>query len=191
MITKASKYGVQKKNILMKIPPIPITKSELDKIESLNDIKLETIAFVALVLGKIDNVKYKRKAKKGGELEYYCNNFKEMFIISNVRSNKEQREKYIEQLSETKLFELTVFCALKINFVDESEECEFTIEKYDNFVLEYLSYKGENVDYCVMCCTPFLPTNNKLKYCKNCAKEIWNNNRIEYNKRHYNKIKNK
>ena len=70
------------------------------------------------------------------------------------------------------MFDLTVFGSFKVNFVDESEESEFTIEKYDNFVLEYLSYKGENVDYCVKCCSPFLPTNNFQTYCKVCAKDI-------------------
>ena len=169
MIIKASRYGVQKKNRLLKMPPIPITKSELDKIESLNDIKLETIAFVALVLSKIDKYRSKKKIKKD---EYYCNNLKEMFINSKVRSDKEQREDYISKLSATELFDLTVFGSFKVNFVDESEESEFTIEKYDNFVLEYLSYKGENVDYCVKCCSPFLPTNNFQTYCKVCAKDI-------------------
>ena len=169
MIIKASRYGVQKKNTLLNIPPITITKSELDKIESLNDIKLETIAFVALVLSKIDKYRSKKKIKKD---EYYCNNFKEMFINSKVRSDKEQREDYIGKLSATELFDLTVFGSFKVNFVDKSEEPEFTIEKYDNFVLEYLSYKGENVDYCVICCSPFLPTGKRQKYCKICYKEI-------------------
>lgn len=174
MIIKSSKYGVQKKNKLMKIPPIPITKSELDKLESLNDIKLESIAFVALVLGKIDKFKPKKKTKKGVEIEYiyYCNNFKEMFISSKVRSDKYQRESYVAQLAETDLFDLTVFCSLQINFVDESEGHEFTIDKYDNFVLEYLKYKGEKVDYCEVCGVPFIITGNKLKYCPSCAKAI-------------------
>jgi len=169
MIIKASRYGVQKKNTLVDIPPIPITKSELDKIESLNDTKLETIAFVALVLSKMDKYRLKKKSKKD---EYYCNNLKEMFINSKVRSDKEQREDYIGKLKETDLFDLTVFVTLKVNFVDETKEPEFTIEKYENFVLEYLSYKGENVDYCVKCCSPFLPTNVTHKYCQECAKEI-------------------
>ena len=169
MIIKASKYGVQKKNTLMNIPPIPITKSELDKIESLNDIKLETIAFTALVLSKID--KYRPKKKNNKKNEYHCNNLQEMFINSKVRSDKEQREDYIRKLSVTELFDLTVFTTLKINFVDESEDPELRICKYENFVLEYLSYKGENVEDCIVCCTPFLPNGNRQKFCKICWKE--------------------
>ena len=185
MITKASKYGVQKKNTLMKIPPIPITKSELDKIESLNDIKLETIAFTALVLSKID--KYRPKKKNNKKNEYHCNNLQEMFINSKVRSDKEQREDYIRRLSETELFDLTVFATLKINFVDESEEPELRICKYENFVLEYLSYKGENVEDCIVCCTPFLPTNNFQRYCKICAKDIEKENHKDRNREHMRK----
>ena len=184
MIIKASRYGVQKKNTLLNMPPVSITKSELNKIESLNNIKLEAIAFTALVLSKIDKYRSKKKIKKD---EYYCNNFKEMFINSKVRSDKEQREDYIGKLKETDLFDLTVFVTLKVNFVEESEEPEFTIEKYDNFVFEYLNYKGENVDYCVKCCSPFIPTNNFQTYCKVCAKETENKNHKERNREHMRK----
>lgn len=177
MIIKASRYGVQKKNTLLNMPPIPITKSELNKIELLNDIKLETIAFVALVLSKIDKYRSKKKIKKD---EYYCNNFKEMFINSKVRSDKEQREDYIGKLSATELFDLTVFGSFKVNFVDESEESKFTIDRYGNFVLEYLKYKGENIGYCDVCSMPFIITNNNKKYCPECAKIVQREQKLNW-----------
>lgn len=173
MIIKATKYGVKTKNKLLIIPPIPITKKELNNIESLKDIKLETFSFVALVLGKIDKYKKLNGKEDNKKFIYYCNNLKEMFISSKIKCNKEQRENFIDLLSQTQLFDYTIFGTLKVNFIDESDnQFEFTINNYENFVLEYLKYKGENIQYCDVCGIPFSPTNNKSKYCYACAKDI-------------------
>jgi len=194
MIIKASRYGVKKNNRLLKIQSILITKNELTTIESLKDIKLETFSFVTLVLSKInkfveENYKDHKKKKCNKKYEYYCNNLKEMFISSKIRCNKEQRESYIDLLSQTSLFDYTIFGTFKVNFVDEIEEVVIEINKYENFVLEYMKYKGENIGYCEVCEIPFYPTNNFQKYCKTCAKEIEKENHKDRNREYMRKVR--
>ena len=197
MIIKATTFGVQKKNVLVIIPPIPITKIELEKIKELNDLDLEKLSFVALVLSKINkhipkntSSKYKKKENIDNQ-GYYVNNLKDLFICSKITCNKTRKDIFIDQLHETKLFGFTIFCTLEVNFVDEISEPEIIIKNFDNFILEYLKYIGHNIAYCLNCESPFICTNNLHKYCKICAREIWNKNRIEYNKKYYDKIKNK
>jgi len=185
MITKATQYGVKKKNTLVQINPITITKNELTKIESLHDVKLEKIAFVALVLSKID----KSKQKKKTPIPYYCNDFKELFISSKIRCNKIQRENFIDQLAQTTLFDLTIYCTLKVNFVDELSEVVFKVKYYENLVMEYILFKGENIDHCEKCGIPFSPTNNRQKYCKECWKEKWKEYNAEKQREYYNNKK--
>lgn len=188
LITKATRYGVQKKNNLVVVPSIPITKTELEKIKSLNNLDLEKLTFIGLVLSKI--YKNLSKGKNNKSKDYYINNFRELFKHSKIKVNKQKREKFIEQLCETKLFELTIYCTLKVNFIDNKSEPQLIIKNFDNFLLEYLKYIGDNVIYCENCKVPLVPSNNKTKYCKDCAKEIkLENDRRIQKERYYNSRK--
>ena len=197
MITTATTFGVQKKNVLVVIPPIPITKNELEKIKELNDLDLEKLSFVALVLSKINkhipkntNSKYKKKENIDNQ-GYYVNNLKDLFTCSKITCNKTRKDIFIEQLHETKLFGFTIFCTLEVNFVDEISEPEIIIKNFDNFILEYLKYIGHNIAHCLNCEIPFATSNSTHKYCKICAKEIYNEQEKNNAKLRMRKMRNK
>jgi len=187
MITKASKYGVQKKNVLTVIPPIHITENELHDIGSLNDLKIEKIAFSALVLSKIS--KYKSKSKYNNHKEYIIYNFKEMFKYSQERCNQEQKDDILKLLDKSGLFNYTIYGSLKVNFIDEISKPVIILNDFNNFVLEYEKYIGGNVINCKKCGIPFYPANNKNKYCKMCQKDHWKEYNRDKQKEYYNKNK--
>ena len=56
MIRKACMYG--ENNELFVVEPVRITQIEIDRIKSLNDLKVEKVAFVFLVLANISKQKY-------------------------------------------------------------------------------------------------------------------------------------
>ena len=179
LITKAVHYGVQKKNTLVIVPFIPIMKNELKKIKKLNNLNLEKLSFIALLLSKTNKympISNRSKKKKDIIKGYYVNNylFKDLFNYAGVVCNKKERDILIDQLCETKLFNLTIFCALEVNFVDEINKPEFIIEYFDDLILEYLKYIGHNIVNCGNCGKSFIPSNGTHKYCKICAKEIHN-----------------
>ena len=175
LINKATNYGVQKKNTLTVILSIYITENELQKIRNLNDLKLEKIAFTALVLSKVN--KYKPKNKYNSVDSYTIYNFKELFKYAKVKCKQNQKDEYLKQLSKSGLFNYTVYGGLKVNFVDEVGQTAITLNNFNDFVLEYEKYIGGNVINCEKCGVPFYPTNNSQKYCNICKKDNWR----EYN----------
>ena len=188
LIVKAVHYGVQKKNTLVIVPFIPIMKNELEEIKKLNNLNLEKLSFIALLLSKTNKympISNKRKKNKNIIKGYYVNNylFKDLFDYAGVICNKKERDEFIDRLCETKLFNLTIFCALEVNFVDEINKSEFIIEYFDDLILEYLKYIGHNIIYCDNCGKSFIPSNNRHKFCKDCWKEI----RKEQNRDNFNK----
>jgi hypothetical protein len=189
MIAKAVHYGVQKKNILVVIPPIPIMKNELMKIKSLNNLELEKLAFTGLVLGKINKYTPKKKKNKKSVEDkgkgYYINNFKDLFKYSKVKERKDKKDLFLNQLHDSELFTLTIFSSFKINFIEEDSEVEFVIKKFDDFVLEYLRYIGVAI-CCENCGKIIIPTNNRQVYCKSC----WKEHRNDYQKKLMRKIRN-
>ena len=191
MINKATNYGVQKKNTLTVILSINITENELYKIKSLDDIKLEKIAFTALVLSKMNKYKPKNKYNSGDSHTVY--NFKELFKYAKEKCNQDQKDEYLKQLSKSGLFSYTVYGGLKVNFVDDIgdiDESGIILSNFDNFVLEYEKYVGGNVINCEKCGVPFYPVNNTNKYCsEECAKEIWEEQNRIHNKERMRKIR--
>ena len=107
MINKATSYGVQKRNILTVITSINITENELHNISGLNDVKLEKLAFTALILSKAN--KYRPKNKYYNSDSYTVYNFKELFKYASIKCNKEQKDEYLKQLSKSGLFSYTIY----------------------------------------------------------------------------------
>ena len=194
LISKAVHCGVQKKNTLVIVPFIPIMKNELEEIKKLNNLNLERLSFIALILSKTNKympISNRRKKNKNIIKGYYVNNylFKDLFNYAGVICNKKERDILIDQLCETKLFNLTIFCALEVNFVDDINKPEFIIEYFDDLILEYLKYIGHNIVYCENCGKSFIPSNNRHKFCKDCWKEKERDNNRRYAKEGMRKLR--
>lgn len=182
MINKAVNYGVKKKHTLTVILSIHITKNELNKIQELNDLKLEKIAFTVLVLSKANKYKPKNKYNNGDFYTVY--NYKELFKYAGVKCSKDQKDDYLKQLSKSRLFNYTIYGGLRVNFIDDMGDIGdsgIVLSNFNNFVLEYEKYVGGNVINCEKCGIPFYPKSNNQKYCVDCwpnrEKELWRENK--------------
>lgn len=155
----------------IKYPPltgkiINITQSELDVIARLEDIEAQKVLFILLVINKFKNytidvsrvelfklAKVKANTKKQESILYLLNSngFTEIYNVTRNKKNKNYR---------------------KVTFVDDTSDIVITINNFDNIILYYLRYLGENIINCGVCGVLISPTNNKNKYCSECAKEI-------------------
>ena len=195
---KAVSYGVNKKNQLFIASKISVTKSELDFIISLADVKLEKLAFSFLVLSKVNknrsefyadvknNIELKQSERKEKKLgvkievfqklvddKYYINNLTESFNYAKVNVKKSVLADCIKILSDKKLIKLTMVGSVEVLFIseDSNEDVALSFDISNDFIFEYLKYIGLYKG-CEKCGIPISPTNNKNKYCADCAKEI-------------------
>ena len=202
MVNRVVRYA--EVNSLFVVSPIHITKSELSTIGELGDLKLEKLAFVLLVISKINRQSYEtfiqdkiaivekfnaeeknKKKKEMPELHdgYYANGkINGFFKMAKIYLSKQERFSAIKKLIDSGLISMTKNCKYKIEFVDVESEGLIVIEKFDNFVLEYMKYLGDNIGSCEVCGDLFEIKSNRHSYCKVC----WKNKQLEkYNK--YNK----
>lgn len=190
MIRKTCIYG--ENNELFVAKPVRITQIEIDRIKSLNDLKIEKVAFVFLVLANIskqkytlyirDKIKYKQKILKNKKkaiklpkisLYYYVNeNINNIFTLAKVYLKRKERDVIIRILNEKDLIETNSKCQCKIKFIyHNTKDTALIIDNFDDFVLEYEKLIGDNVGYCVTCGKPIRITSNKRKYCNKCFKD--------------------
>lgn len=185
MVNRAAKYA--EKNGLFTVSPIHITENELKSIGEIKDLKLEKIAFILLVISKINRQSYicfwedkKRQIEKFNKNKpipelfegYYASGkINSFFKMAKIYMNKQERNATIKTLIDRGLIDMTKSCKYKINFVDESSETKIIIDKFNNFVLEYMRYIGDNIGSCEVCGELFEIRGNRHKFCKICWKE--------------------
>lgn len=161
------------------INELHVTRGELQTISSLNNNKLEKLAFVLLVYSKIYNVKNKNNT-------YWVNSdVKDVFSDCKVTLTKHKQELMIHELLNLGLVDTSrkVDCTnIRVNYSDNNDESAITITDFRDIVYYYLRWKGHNIVECSKCSRMFRKNKNVHKYCNACAKIIKN----EQNKRYYN-----
>lgn len=198
MVKNACRYGEDYSLFVVK--PVRITLAEIEKIQKLNDLKVEKVAFVLLVLANINKQSYsqyiKDKIKKIIKLNssrkkpiewdklkknfpnvhkgYYVNNgINEIFKLAKVYLNKKEKNAVIKKLIDKEFISMTYSCKYKLDYIfHQEEENAVIINNFDDFVLEYDYLIGDNIGHCECCGKPFRIMSNKHKYCKECAREI-------------------
>lgn len=177
---------------LREIDSIKITKSEIEYIRKLNNIKYEKVLFVILCYAKFHNL-------NSDNNNNWCNckiseifkqsrvNVKrseeKMFILHDILYN-DIKYKYPDENGEIKYSPLVSMSSkntnlnIKVNFIDDVDECVMSITDFRELGYQYLNYIGEG-DF-VKCkeCGIFVRKTSKkdhsTKYCKDCADKIKN-----------------
>lgn len=170
-------YKIEPK--LIKINEVKITKLELENIKNLNNIKLEKIAFIMLVYGKISN-QLNNKYEETWVNQEVSNILKE----SKINANKYDKQLLFYELSKKgyiKECNNITKCGFKINYINEDSEVGMVIIDFDDVVYQYLIWKGERWKKCnyknehdELCSKWFKlkSVNSKQKYCNSCAKKV-------------------
>lgn len=160
-INKAYKYRIKD------VDYIQITRKEMDKILSLNDIKKEKIAFVILALAKYQNAESQR------DNDTFYAKTSEIFKFARVTIPAKDRDVYFGFAYKEGLLKENFsigYNALTADFVDhDSDDVVLVLDEYDYLELAYafLNYKNGGYKRCAACGRWFKPKNKNMHewYC--------------------------
>lgn len=161
---------------LKSVDKVCITKSELDFISSLNDIKLEKLSFVLLALAK-----YHNEVSDAIDSCVYIK-LSEIKKMARINMNRVDFEYFYANLYERNVLKMTSSPTSTIqivNFVSTDPEDEIIMELSEVDYLElaymYLMWKNNGVGYarCTKCNRLMRQSKTKpKKYCEECAKIV-------------------
>jgi hypothetical protein len=165
-ISSAKKYKFRS------VAPVKITRTEIDKIVGLNDIRKEKIAFVLLAVAK-----YYNNVSSDNNNRMYIS-MSDLFKLARVAIPCKERAGYLHfAYKEGILFEHTfVGTNLKIvDFVDDDSEVviELGESDYKELAYAYLNYKNGGYKHCKGCGKLFKmhKTSPGRLYCKECGQK--------------------
>ena len=184
-----------KKYKIKNIDSIKITKSEMDKIKSLNDIKKEKIAFVILALAKYFNAAYDNKKDN-----FYAKT-SEIFKFARVSIPVKERDYYLRFAYEDGILKPNysignnAYTAAFVSHNDDEVVLELNESDYLEIAYTYLNYKNggykrckecgrlfkfssskPNEQYCYLHKPVYEPVGEyKVKECIDCGKEFTTN----------------
>jgi len=165
-IASAKKYKFRS------VDPVVITKSEMDKIASLNDIRKEKIAFVLLAIAK-----YYNNVSPDNNNRMYIS-ISDLFKLARVSIPCKERAAYLHFAYQEGILVEHMFVGtnLKIvGFVDNDSEPVFELSEddYKELAYAYLNYKNGGYKYCKGCGKLFKMHKNSpgRLYCKECGKK--------------------
>ena len=162
---KANKYP------LREIDYIEITKSEIDMIRNVCDIKYEKLLFTMLCYAKLYN---NISDKNNG---WVNTDIKELFRVARV-SVRYRNDKFL-YLNDLETAGLISFSNkndnlnLRVTFVDNNSDTVLKIDDFRELGYEYLNYIGDGKFIRCECCKKLIrKKSNKQKYCTDCYKRI-------------------
>lgn len=162
---KANKYP------LREIDYIEITKSEIDTIRNVCNIKYEKLLFTMLCYAKIYN---KISDKNNG---WVNTDIKELFRVARV-SVRYRNDKFL-YLNDLETASLISFSNkndnlnLRVTFINDDSETILRVNDFRELGYEYLNYIGDGKFIRCECCKRLIrKKSNKQKYCTDCYKRI-------------------
>lgn len=163
-IASAKKYKFRN------VAPVLITKSEIDKITSFNDIRKEKIAFVLLAVAK-----YYNNVSPDNNNRMYMS-MSDLFKLSRVSIPSKERASYLHFAYEDGILSEHTFVGtnLKIvDFVDNDSDVimELGEDDYKELAYTYLNYKNGGYKHCKGCGRLFKMHKSEpgRLYCKECG----------------------
>lgn len=161
-----------KKYKFRNVSPVLVTKSEIEKILGLNDIRKEKIAFVLLAA-----VKYYNNVSDDNNNRMYMS-ISDLFKLARVAIPCKERAVYLHFAYEEGILVEHTFVGtnLKIvGFVDDDSEVvmELGEDDYKELAYVYLNYKNGGYKHC-KCCGRLFKMNKREPgrlYCKECGQK--------------------
>lgn len=165
-IASAKKYKFRS------VDPVVITKSEMDKIASLNDIRKEKIAFVLLAIAK-----YYNNVSSDNNNRMYIS-ISDLFKLARVAIPCKERAGYLHFAYQYGFLVEHTFVGTNLKIVafvdDDSEQViELGEDDYKELAYAYLNYKNGGYKHCKRCGKLFKMHKNSpgRLYCKDCGQK--------------------
>ena len=169
-IASAKKYKFRN------VAPVLITKAEMDKISSLNDIRKEKIAFVLLAVAK-----YYNNVSSDNNNRMYMS-ISDLFKLARVSIPCKERASYLHFAYEEGVLDEHLFVGTNLKIVSfVSEGSDVVMELHENDYKElayaYLNYKSGGYKHCKCCGKLFKMHKNEPArlYCKDCGNKTATN----------------
>ncbi len=165
-IASAKKYKFRN------VAPVVITKSEMNKILSLNDIRKEKIAFVLLAVAK-----YYNNVSVDNNNRMYMS-MSDLFKLARVAIPCKERAGYLHFAYEENILAEHTFVGTNLKivaFIDNESETVLTLgeDDYKELAYSYLNYKNGGYKHC-KCCGKLFKMNKNAPgrlYCKECGQQ--------------------
>jgi hypothetical protein len=165
-IVSAKKYKFRSVN------PVVITKSEMDKIASFNDIRKEKISFVLLAIAK-----YYNNVSDDNNNRMYIS-ISDLFKLARVSIPCKERASYLHFAYQEGILVEHTFVGTNLKvvaFVDDDSEPVIKLgeDDYKELAYAYLNYKNGGYKYCKGCGKLFKMHKNSpgRLYCKECGQK--------------------
>lgn len=165
-IASAKKYKFRN------VKSVKITRTEIDKIIGLNDIRKEKIAFVLLAIAK-----YYNNVSSDNNNRMYIS-ISDLFKLSRVAIPCKERASYLHFAYQEGILVEHMFVGTNlkvVGFIDDNNDT--VMELYENDYKElayvYLNYKNGGYKYCKQCGKLFKMNKNApgRLYCKDCGQK--------------------
>lgn len=165
-ISSAKKYKFRS------VSPVKITRSEIDKISELNDIRKEKIAFVLLAVAK-----YYNNVSPDNNNRMYIS-ISDLFKLARVAIPCKERAAYLHFAYKEELLVEHTFVGTNlkvVGFIDDDSEAvmELAEADYQELAYAYLNYKSGGYKRCKCCGRLFKMSKNApgRLYCKECGQK--------------------
>lgn len=165
-IASAKKYKFRN------VSPVVITKSEIDKITSLNDIRKEKIAFVLVAVAK-----YYNNVSDDNNNRMYIS-ISDLFKLARVAIPCKERAGYLHFAYQEGILEEHTFVGTNLKIVtcidnDSDPVIELEEDDYKELTYAYLNYKNGGYKHCKGCGKLFKMHKSSpgRLYCKDCSQK--------------------
>lgn len=149
---------------------VGITKSELDTILKEDNYKCQKLMFVYLVLAK-----YYMSNNHTNKYYVGCKD-NDIFKLCDMYVRKQDKMDLMHYLTKKGYITPTLSMSSIVNYVNEDSEIIISLVPDEDMVYYFERYLGGIFIECEVCGKLVKKTNNRVKYCKNCAKKIKNRN---------------
>lgn len=162
------KVEKSKKGKLKKSLPISITQNELNTILSEDNYKCQKLMFVYLVLAKY-------YMNNNNSEKYYvgCKD-NDIFNLCDMYIKKDEKMDLMHYITKKGYITPTLSMSSIINYVDEDSEPIITLISDTDMIYYFERYLGGIFIECEICNKLSKKTNNRMKYCSECARKIKN-----------------
>lgn len=146
---------------------VKITQAEIDTVFSEDNVKYQKLLFVYLVLAK-----YYMENSNSDKYYVGCED-NDIFKLCDMYTRKQERLDMMHYLTVKGYITPTSKMSSIVNYVNEDSEVVMEVVPDETMVYRFEEkYLGGIFINCEICGKLVKKTNNRLKYCKECAKDI-------------------
>lgn len=156
------------KHPLVNIPGISVTKSELEKIASVNGVIRQRLMFTLLCVAKFED------AVRGKDDHWVNYSRKDIFSLANIKVGAKLQALYMNDLFNDGLIGFSSIVDnvnVRVLIVDDGE-CDMFVTDFRNLGNQYMQRMHGGYIVCESCGAVVKRMGNKQKYCRDCSADI-------------------